>query len=107
LGLRQDSRQLGFTMNVGLCILELHLPFAHSLKEKRRVIKGLKDRLKSRFNVSVAEIDHQELWQRATVGIVSISQDKQPLESCFQQVRRIVEGGLEGELVSFEIEYLT
>ena len=94
-------------MNVGLCILELHLSSAHSLKEKRRVIKGLKDRLKSRFNVSVAEIDHQELWQRSTLGVVSISQARQPLESCFQQIQRIVESELAAELVSFEIEYLT
>ena len=94
-------------MNVGLCILELHLSSAHSLKEKRRVVKGLKDRLKSRFNVSVAEIDHQDLWQRATLGIVSISPDRRPLESCFQQIQRIVESELSADVVSFEVEYLT
>jgi len=94
-------------MNVGLCILEIHLSSAQSLKDKRRVLKGLKDRLRSRFNVSVAEIDHQDLWQRATLGIVSISQARQPLESCFTQIRRILESEMPADLVEFEVEYLT
>ncbi len=93
-------------MNVGLCIVEMHLSASHSLKEKRRVLRGIKDRLKSRFNISIAEIDHQDLWQRATLGIVSISQAREPLESCFAQIRAIVESELPGELVSFEVEYL-
>jgi len=94
-------------MNVGLCIVEIHLSASHSLKDKRRVLRRLKDRLRGRFNVSVAEIDHQDLWQRATLGIVSISQAREPLESCFHQIRGIVEGDLPGDLVSFETEYLT
>ena len=94
-------------MNVGLCIVEFHLSASHSLKDKRRVLRRLKDRLKGRFNVSVAEIDHQDLWQRSTLGIVSISQAREPLESSFGQIRGIVEKELPGELVSFEIEYLT
>jgi uncharacterized protein len=94
-------------MNVGLIILEIHLSASKSLKEKRRVLRGLKDRLRSRFNIAVAEIDHQDLWQRATLGIVSISSARQPLESCFGQIRGIVESELPGEVVSFEVEYLT
>jgi len=94
-------------MNVGLCIVEIHLSASHSLKDKRRVLRRLKDRLRGRFNVSVAEIDHQDLWQRATLGIVSISQAREPLESCFRQIQGIVESELPGDLVSFEIEYLT
>jgi uncharacterized protein YlxP (DUF503 family) len=94
-------------MNVGLCIVEIHLSASHSLKDKRRVLRGLKDRLRNRFNVSVAEIDHQDLWQRATLGIVSISEGREPLESCFSQIRGIVESELPGDLVSFEVEYLT
>jgi uncharacterized protein YlxP (DUF503 family) len=94
-------------MNVGLCIVEIHLSATHSLKEKRRVLRRLKDRLRSRFNVSVAEIDHQDLWQRATLGIVAISQARDPLESCFNQMRGLVESEIPGDLVSFETEYLT
>jgi len=94
-------------MNVGLCIVEIHLSAAQSLKEKRKTLRKLRDRLRARFNISVAEIDHQDLWQRATLGIVAISQAREPLESCFVQVRRIVESQIPGDLVSFEVEYLT
>lgn len=94
-------------MNVGLCIVEFHLTAAHSLKEKRRVLRRLKDRLRGRFNVSVAEIDHQDLWQRATLGIVAISEGREPLESCFSQLRGLVESEIPGDLLSFQTEYLT
>ena len=93
-------------MNVGLCIVEFHLTAAHSLKEKRRVIRKLKELLRGRFNVSVAEIDHQELWQRATLGIVAISEARGPLESCFTHLRGLVESEIPGDLVSFHTEYL-
>ncbi len=93
-------------MNVGLCIVEFHLTASHSLKEKRRVLRRLKDRLRGRFNVSVAEIDHQDLWQRATLGIVAISEARAPLESCFAQLRGLVESEIPGDLLSFQTEYL-
>jgi len=93
-------------MNVGLCIVEFHLTAAHSLKEKRRVLRRLKDRLRGRFNVSVAEIDHQDLWQRATLGIVAISESRGPLELCFDQLRGLVESEIPGDLLSFQTEYL-
>ncbi len=56
--------------------IEVTLPGAESLKDKRAVIRALKDRLRSRFNVSVAEVDHQELWQRATLGVAAIGPDR-------------------------------
>jgi len=60
-------------MVVGLGTYTLHLPAAHSLKEKRRVVKGMRERLRHRFNVSVAEIDDHDLWQKATIGVASVS----------------------------------
>ena len=94
-------------MNVGLCVVEIHLVASHSLKEKRRVLRKVKDRLRSRFNVSVAEIDHQDLWQRSTLGVVAISSARQPLESCFQQIQGILESEIPGQILNFEVEYLT
>ena len=94
-------------MNVGLCLVELHLAGSHSLKEKRRVLRHLKDRIRARFNIAVAEVDHQDLWQRATLGMVSISNSQEPLESCFRQIRGILEREVEGDLASFHIEYLS
>ncbi len=94
-------------MHVGLCVVEIHLSGSHSLKEKRRVLRRLKDRLRNRLNVAVAEIDHQDLWQRSTFGIVSIFDARPPLESCLQQVRRIFEEEIPGDILEFEVEYLT
>lgn len=66
--------------HVALLELDVHIPYAHSLKDKRMAVRSLKDRLRRRFNVSVAEVNHQELWQRAEVGIVSIGPDPTYLE---------------------------
>ena len=65
-------------MPIGLLTLEIYIPDAHSLKDKRQVLRSLKDRLRARFNVAVAELDHQDTWQRAQVGVVSLSNNAGP-----------------------------
>ncbi|MEW5978554.1 MAG: DUF503 domain-containing protein [Acidobacteriota bacterium] len=92
-------------MNIGLLTLEIFIPDAHSLKEKRVVLRSLKDRLR-RFNISIAEADHQDLWQRSTLGIVSISSDQEILEKTLQAVLAESEEILERNLSRYEIEYL-
>ena len=94
-------------MNVGLCVIEIHLPGVASLKEKRQVLRSLKDGLRQHYNVSVAEIDHQDLWQRATLGIVGIASARVPLEQTFSSIRSEVEGRLPGEVLSCDLEFLT
>ena len=73
---------------VALLTLELRIEAAHSLKDKRQVVRSLKDRLRAKFNVSVAELDHTDLWQRATIGVVSISDSRDYLDSLMQSVER-------------------
>ncbi len=73
-------------MPVGVLTLEIQLPYAHSLKEKRAVLQKMRDRLRSQFNVAVAELDHQDVWQHATLGVVSISNSQPLLESVLRQV---------------------
>lgn len=73
-------------MPVGVMTLEIQLPYAHSLKEKRAVLQKIRDRLRSRYNVAVAELDHQDVWQQATLGVVSISNSRPLLDSVFQKV---------------------
>ncbi len=73
-------------MPVGVLTLEIQLPYAHSLKEKRALLQRLRDRLRTKFNVAIAEMDHQDVWQHATVGVVSISSSQKLLESVFQQI---------------------
>ena len=73
-------------MPVGVLTLQIEIPYAHSLKEKRAVLQKIRDRLRARFNVAVAELDHQDVWQHATLGVVSISGSQTLLESVFRQV---------------------
>ena len=92
-------------MPIGVLTLELHLPEAHSLKEKRFVVRKIKDRLRARFNVAVAELDHQDLWQRAVLGVVSIASDQKVLETLLEAVQRESERVLGGDLVRTELEF--
>lgn len=93
-------------MVVGLLTLEIHLPYARSLKDKRQTIRKLKERLRSRFNVAVAELDHQNVWQRATVGVVSLSNDNGHLARVLESVSSESEKILGGDLASSHIEFL-
>ena len=78
-------------MIVGLCRIDLFLPESRSLKAKRQVIKGLKDRIRNRFNVSVAEVEHQSLWQRATLGLAMVSEEKGYIDRTLHQVLNLVQ----------------
>ena len=91
-------------MPVGLLILNLYLPEAHSLKEKRFTVRKIQDRLRARFNVAVAELDHQDLWQRASVGVVSIASDRKVLEQILQAVEEESHNILGRDLVGIEKE---
>ncbi len=91
-------------MVVGLLTLEVHLPYAQSLKDKRQVLRSLKDRLRSHFNVAVAEVDHQELWQRATIGVVSVSNEQAYVSRLLENVEEEAERILNGGLTNSEIE---
>ncbi|NIM98158.1 MAG: DUF503 family protein [candidate division Zixibacteria bacterium] len=63
-------------MVVGLARIDIHIPGSGSLKGKRHVLKGIKDRVKNRFNVSIAEVDQSDLWQRTTLGVSVVSNQK-------------------------------
>ena len=92
-------------MPVGLLTLEIHLPYSHSLKEKRAVIRKIRDRLRARFNVAVAELDQQDAWQQATLGVVSVSNSQPLLESVFHQVLAEAERVLGDDVAEHFIEF--
>jgi uncharacterized protein YlxP (DUF503 family) len=73
---------------IAFLTLELHIEAAQSLKDKRRVLRSLKDRLRNSFNVSVAELDASSLWNRATVGVVAISDSQDYLDGLMKNVER-------------------
>jgi len=91
---------------VGVLTLELHLDGAHSLKEKRHTVKSLKDRLRSKYNVAVAEIDYQDLWQRGMVAAVTVSSDRTRAEQILQSVEREASALLGGSLVGTTLEWI-
>jgi uncharacterized protein YlxP (DUF503 family) len=94
-------------MNVGACGIRLRLPENLSLKGKRRVVKSIIAQVRSRFNVSVAEVDDNDLWQLATLGICCVSNDKRYTNEVLSKVVDfIAKGRFEVELLNYEIEIL-
>ena len=93
-------------MHVLLIKLSLQIPNAHSLKDKRRQIKSLKDRLSSRFNASVAEIDELDKWQQAVIAVCMISNDKSYLDKQYSLVETMVLEYTELELLNIGREWL-
>jgi uncharacterized protein YlxP (DUF503 family) len=91
---------------VGVITFELRLDEAHSLKDKRHYIKGLKDRLRAKFNVAVAEIDYQDLWQRGLIACVTVSPDQAFAEQILQSADREAASFLGPMLVVVTTEWL-
>ena len=86
--------------------IELHIPHAHSLKEKRKHVKGIKDRLQAKFNASVAEIDALDDWQRSVIGITMISNDKRYLEKQRSNIETLLVEYRDIELIRIENQWL-
>ena len=75
-------------MPIAFLTIELNIEAAHSLKDKRKVVRSMKDRLRASFNVSVAELDPSGLWNRATIGVVSVSDSRDYLDGLMKNVER-------------------
>ena len=84
----------------------MHLPEGHSLKAKRLVLSSLKARLVQKFNVSVAEVDHQDLWQRTTIGIACVANETRYVNKVFDQVLKVIRSNPRLELLDSKIELL-
>jgi uncharacterized protein YlxP (DUF503 family) len=78
-------------MIVGICSIELLLAENHDLKGKRRALKSIKDRVRNRFNVSIAEIEDLDAWQRSTLGVACVSKDRDQVERTLSQVASFVD----------------
>ncbi len=94
------------TVHIAYLSFDMMIPHSASLKAKRRVIKSLKDRLRAKFNASVAEIDYLEEWQRAQLGITMISNDRRHLESSLSALSRMVEEVSDIRLLDARVEWL-
>lgn len=93
-------------MPVGLLTLELHIAEAQSLKDKRQILRSLKDRLRAHFNVAVAELDFEDIWQRSVIGIVTLSNEEQHVEEALQKVLAEADRILGPVLVSHAVDFL-
>ena len=89
-------------MFVGIVRIELHIPGATSLKDKRSVVSGLKERIRQRAQAVVAEVDHQELWQPAALGVAVVSGTSHQVDELLQVVRNLVYGTPGAELLDWQ-----
>ena len=94
-------------MHVGVCRISFRLPENGSLKGKRRVLKSITSRVANKFNVSIAEVDHNDVWQLATLGISCVSNNKRHANEVLSKVvAYITDARLEIEMLDYNIEIL-
>lgn len=93
-------------MFAGIVRIELHLPASTSLKDKRSIVRGLKDRIRERVHAAVAEVDHQDLWQRAALGVAVVSGESHQVTEMLDSVRRLVEGTFGAELIDWQEQHV-
>lgn len=93
-------------MFIGVCTIEMHIPESGSLKTKRHSLKSLKDRIRAKFNVSVAEVDDNDLWQKATLAVAAVSNDRSHLNQTLDHVLNLVRSVPEVSLIDHHIEII-
>ena len=93
-------------MVIGLLTLDLHFPGARSLKDKRQALRSLETRIRNRHNVSLAEVAHQDLWQRARIAVVGVNTDHAHLESTLATVASEAATARDVLLVDQQMEFL-
>ena len=91
-------------MLIGACTVDLHLPGNGSLKGKRQILRGLKDRIKKNYNVSISEIDHHDLWQRSLLGVAVVSRDAQFAHQVLSKVIDFIRSERRVEIIDYFIE---
>lgn len=91
---------------IGAITFEIRIDSSHSLKDKRQVVKAFKDRLRSRFNVAVAEIDGQDTWQRSTISAVTVSANRAYAQGVLENVERAASEFLGPQLVDVIVEWM-
>jgi uncharacterized protein YlxP (DUF503 family) len=91
---------------VAVGTIELHLPAVDSLKGKRHIIKGLKERVRTRFEVAVAEVDHHDIWQRATLAVACVSHDSRHANEVVSKALDFIEANVDGSVIDTSLEIL-
>lgn len=93
-------------MVVGVCTVELFISGSQSLKDKRQIVHGLRDRLREKFNLSVAEVDGQDLWQKAVVGMACVSNESRHANQVLEQALNLIKSMPAVEVIRTQLELL-
>ena len=93
-------------MFVGIVRIEIHIPSSASLKDKRAVVRSLKDRIRGRTSAAVAEVDHQDLWQRCALGVAVVSGEAAQVTEQLQEVRGIIESRPDAVVLDWQEQLL-
>ncbi len=94
-------------MVVGICIIQLYLPENHSLKGKRQALNSIKQRVRNKFKLTIAEVGNTELWQRATLAVAYVNKEKREVEALFPRVVSFVEDLQQAEVLNYHTELLS
>lgn len=97
---------MNFNMLVGILIIDLYLPTCNSLKEKRSILKRLKDKVRGSFNVSISEVDELDIWRRAQLGVVCISNNGKDANSLLSRVVNFIESEDLVEILDYKISFV-
>jgi len=90
-------------MVVGILSLELYIPGASSLKEKRYIVQSVKTKIAKKFSVSIAEVDHNDKWQRSTLGIAKVSRDIVSIDKVFNLIDDFIEKDFRVEIINKDV----
>ncbi|MBU1108647.1 MAG: DUF503 domain-containing protein [Candidatus Riflebacteria bacterium] len=93
-------------MIVAVGTFEMHFPEVHSLKEKRQILRSLIDRVRARFNASIAEVADNDLWQKGRIGVAMVANDKILLEQMAQKIDDIINGNSQAEILDSYWDYI-
>lgn len=93
-------------MIIGACSLKLVIYEAHSLKEKRHIIKSIIGKLQSRFNISISEVDLNDSWQSSVLGFACVTNDTQHANQILSNVIKFIDGDSRVEIINYDIELL-
>ncbi len=93
-------------MIIGTCLVEIHIPYASSLKEKRQVVKSILALTRNKFNISIAEVEDQDLWQKAVLGVACVSNEAAQANSQIDKVVDFLESDGRFEVVKIEVEII-
>lgn len=92
-------------MLIGVCLINMYIRGSCSLKDKRRILSGLKTKLRNRFNISVAEIGSKDHWQRASLGIASVSDDGRLVESSLSKIVKLISDNPNVDIIDYDIHF--